>query len=239
MQDLVIYGQLALDILPSVDDELVELTTDTLPAPPAELTTDGLVLVGRADGRRYPNGNAEYWTDEIEVFGEADDYRNLGLLVLSCVLHRARSIVHLAGGAQLAHAGDGGTLISDLVIDYETSTDGMRDGVRTSGLRYEAAPVESEHPLSSGPGVAHEPWAERLPAMLWDTGAAYDLGPARTVAHGFGPPDAAAAFGALVLDFALPSSYRDAPVRLECHAGHQAVALQSTEITLYLGYDRY
>lgn len=236
MEDLVNYGRLADTILPSADDELVELTTDTLPAPPAELTSAGLVLVGHADGRRYASGKAEYWADDVQLFGQAGDYRDLGLLLLACVLHRARVIVHFAGDDDTRTELDEGRVrITDLVLDYEAPAGVVSDGV----LRYEAAPIDSEHPLSSGPGVAHEPWAERMPALLWDTGAAYGLGPARTVTHGFGPPAAAAAFGALLLDFALPGSHRDTPVRLECHAGHQAVALQSTELTLHLGYERY
>jgi hypothetical protein len=225
-----VYEKQLAELPTSEDDELI-LTAEFTGAPPAELSSDRLVLKAHFPGRTY--GVVRY--DLVEFFADGPTYRALGLLVFAAVFHRARTVVHLVGDDR----GTTGSPITELVVDASRDTADPLPGelfsVPTS-FGYWPAAIEGLHPL----------YRERsrrirsLPRILWTN--AEDMviterdWQTRSVVRGFGEAEAAARLAALLLDFGRSASAYTR-IDLEGPAGFESVDADSAEVRFWLGYD--
>jgi hypothetical protein len=84
------------------------------------------------------------------------------------------------------------------------------------------------------------PWRPDLPEVTWsdESGQLLPSPKARRVLHGFGLPEGAAKFAALLLDIGLPTA-QQTRFALEGPAGYQSVTSRSAEVRLWVGYDRH
>ena len=232
MPDLLDAYRAQLAALPSADDDDLTLTGDFTGAPPAEVTSETLVLKARFPGRIYET--VRY--DLVEFFADKATYRALGLLVFATIFHRALSVVHLAGDQ---HCCLHGTSITKLVIDSRRQDpDPMPSELVCvpTAFGYWPAPPSSSHPLYDD--ERHRP-RTALPTIRWSdeddmptTEADFQT---RSVVYGFGEPAAAARMAALFLDFGLPHNTRT-EANLEGPAGYQSVSAWSAEACLWVGY---
>lgn len=204
------------------DDSTFVFDYDTLPDPPAALTTGSLVI--RKAVHDY--GNAAR-VDGLWFYGVERTYRLLGLLALATLFSTDRTNVTL----KLTHAE---TDISALVVDAERpDKDGLEMGLNMIPHAFEYWPGSVEkHPWLHG---NPSPWELPLFALTAKDRALVTVEDwtGRDIVEGFGTATATARLAQLLLDIGRP----DCPVKeieLEGELGFRGVAPGSAELRLWL-----
>jgi hypothetical protein len=229
------YGDL-MAALPTAEESDFILNADTCVRPPLELETEGLVVRGMPDASIYSDSVR---AEVVELFAEKDTYRALGLWIFSSIFHSARSVLHLRHSGVREIQGDP---IYTVVVDNPRRADAgplVSELVSTpTAYGYWPTIRDTLNPLYDPVGIW--PWRPDLPQVNWsdESGQLLPSPKARRVLHGFGLPEGAAKFAALLLDIGLPTA-QQTRFALEGPAGYQSVTSRSAEVRLWIGYDRH
>jgi len=197
------------------------LSAGDLPAPPASLDTDRLIV-----HRRWHGYNADYRADSLWFQASRETYRQLGLLILSVLFHEQPAQVRLA----VCHNRSD---IRQLIVEYEYPEEDY-PGYQSRPHRYCYYPGETaRHPWYWTPGGVH---AEDLPRFLLtaqDEDAGDETWAARDQVIVCGSDRALVRLAELLLNADRP----DNPVveyQLEGEGGFRGVGIHSAEVQFFL-----
>ena len=195
--------------------------------------TGGLFVRGIPEGHGYSDSVR---AEVVELFGEKQSYRALGLLIFSSIFHSTRTVLHMRreGGDDL-----GGEPITKVVVDDPRREDpgpSVSELLsRPTAYGYWPAVRTKLNPLYGAP----HPSGFELPEAVWSNEEEmwWPFHGPRSVLHGFGLAEGPAKIAALLLDIGLPAS-EQARFVLEGPAGYQSVTAHSAEIHLWIGGNR-
>jgi hypothetical protein len=238
VETLTSWAAAAIGRLPTVEGEELVLTGAVTGRPPAELTTDGLVLRGRWPGHTYHDTatGAETRCDGIDFFAENPAYQALGLLLFAALFHQSTTAVRLTRAAD-RHLN--GRPIQRLVVDATPGRpDPGPDELVTipSAYGYWPSPIDGRHPLA---GCVADPWST-MPTLAWSNDEQMLVSDrdweTRDVVYGFGSALGTARLAAVLLDFGRSENDRT-EFDLEGPVGAWSVTPQSAEARFHIGYE--